>query len=245
METSDASRTGAEEQGLAPRLLRERSRAELLEQAQALPNILTLLRIGSVPFLIWAVATGRPVLAAGLFIGASLTDGLDGFLARTLRQQTELGAFIDPVADKLLTLSALIALTLERRLPGWLLGVVLVRDGGIVVASLILRKSGKIVPSRPTWLGKSATFFLFVTMGLAFLQGARGSPELARAIEATGIIAAACVLGAATQYFSRWLRLMRSDAQARSAPPPHTRSRSRLASHPRAEPRHDERASRL
>lgn len=209
MDLPDVSRASRPEQeSIAHRPLRSYSRVELFQQATELPNLLTLLRIASVPVLVWAVFANRPLLALALFVVASLSDGIDGLLARLLDKRTPLGAFIDPIADKLLTLSALVALAIRGALPLWFLGLVLFRDGGIVVAAVVLRASGREVPAAPTRLGKYATFFLFVALTLAFVNEMSPDENLQALIAVSGVLAVQCVVGAIVQYFLRWWRLM-------------------------------------
>lgn len=217
METADGSRTRHREQGgPPPRPLRSLSAGELAREARSLPNILTLLRVASVPVLVWTMLADHAAAALVLFVTAALSDGLDGLLARLLNQRTTLGAYLDPIADKLLTLAALTALCADGLLPWWMLVVVLWRDGGIVVAALALRVTGREVPAAPTRLGKYATFFLLLTMTLAFAGKVDFEVSLSAPIAAFGMLAALCVLGASLQYFLRWKGLM-------LAPPPPTR----------------------
>src|SRR5579863_4442764 len=92
------------------------------------PNELTFLRLAFLPFFIIAIKYGRYEWALGILVVASLTDGLDGFLARTLNQRTPLGAYLDPIADKLLMSSSFLVLALKGRIAWWLAIMVLGRD---------------------------------------------------------------------------------------------------------------------
>jgi cardiolipin synthase len=123
-----------------------------------LPNFLTLCRIVSIPFLIALLSRDRPREALYIFAAAALTDSLDGTLARWTNKRTELGAFLDPFADKLLLLSALVVLTVKNILPGWVLGVIAVRDVVVVFGYLMLVFFiGERIPVRPTYTGKAGT----------------------------------------------------------------------------------------
>src|SRR5438874_1476874 len=102
-----------------------------------LPNILTLCRLGSIPIFLWFLSIHEFTNALYVFGAAALTDSLDGTVARWFDARTELGAFLDPFADKLMLLSAFIVLTVDQNLPGWLLGVVVIRDVVIVVGYLM------------------------------------------------------------------------------------------------------------
>jgi len=100
-----------------------------------LPNYITLSRIAAIPLIIWVLTTPyfsgksakeetlRVVLASGIFILASITDGLDGYLARRRRQVTWLGQILDPIADKLLTSAAFISLVQLGLAPAWMTGI--------------------------------------------------------------------------------------------------------------------------
>ena len=88
-----------------------------------------------------------------------MTHGLDGAVARWFDSRTELGAFLDPFADKLMLVSAFVVLTIDGDLPGYLLSVVLIRDIVIVVGYLMISFfTGERVPVRPSYLGKLSTF---------------------------------------------------------------------------------------
>ncbi len=113
-----------------------------------LPNILTIIRILMVPAFVGAFVLEAYFLALLFFILAGVTDGLDGFLARALKQRSRLGALIDPLADKFLILSAFICLGVLGWVPLWLLILVIGRDLMIVSGFLTLRLSGIDVQNR-------------------------------------------------------------------------------------------------
>jgi cardiolipin synthase len=123
-----------------------------------LPNFLTLCRLGSIPIFLTFLTRQRYTEALYVFAAAAITDGLDGTVARWFNSRTELGAFLDPFADKLMLLSAFVVLTIDRELPGYLLSVVAIRDIVIVVGYLMISFfTGERVPVRPSYLGKSST----------------------------------------------------------------------------------------
>lgn len=186
------------------------SGSSILSQLFLLPNLLTLLRLAAVPLFLWAYVTDRAGLALVLFVGAAVTDVLDGFLARALDLRSYVGGILDPVADKLLNLAALAALSVDHYLPLWLLGLVLLRDGSMALAVVILRARGGRIPAAPSRMGKYATLLLAVTMTLALVERWTGEPSLTPWLVATTILAAQCVLVSYAQYFLRWVRLMRA-----------------------------------
>lgn len=131
------------------------------------PNVLTLCRLLLIPIFLAMLSKRRFSYALYLFCLAALTDALDGTVARWFDSKTEIGAYLDPFADKLLLLSAFVALTLESMLPGWLLGVVVIRDIVIVFGYFMLSfLTNERVPVRPSYLGKASTFLqLFCVIG--------------------------------------------------------------------------------
>src|SRR6202030_3348626 len=123
-----------------------------------LPNFLTMCRIGSIPIFLIFLTRQRYTEALYVFAAAAITDGLDGAVARWFDSRTELGAFLDPFADKLMLVSAFVVLTIDGQLPGYLLSVVMIRDIVIVVGYLMISFfTGERVPVRPSYLGKSST----------------------------------------------------------------------------------------
>jgi cardiolipin synthase len=130
-----------------------------------IPNILTILRILSIPLLIILLSEGLYYGALILFAGAALTDALDGFLARTLRQKTVLGAYLDPIADKLLLSSAFVTCAILKLIPVWLAVLVISRDVIISLGILVLIVNSFAIEIRPTVISKCTTLAQIVTIG--------------------------------------------------------------------------------
>lgn len=126
------------------------------------PNQLTFLRLGLLPLYFISIVYGHWKWALLVLVLAGLTDGLDGLLARRLNQKTELGSFLDPIADKLLLSISFVLLAYKREIAWWLAILVLARDGIIlIIATVILLVVGyRTFP--PTPLGKSTTFLQIV-----------------------------------------------------------------------------------
>jgi cardiolipin synthase len=121
------------------------------------PNQLTFLRLGFLPFFIISIHYRRYDIALAVLIVAALTDGLDGLLARSLNQKTALGAYLDPIADKLLLSSSFVVLALNRKISWWLAILVLGRDILLLTsAAVILVVAGyRLFP--PSIYGKLTT----------------------------------------------------------------------------------------
>lgn len=141
-------------------------------------NQLTLLRMGLAPLLVVLVLQGRMGWALGVFVVAGVTDALDGLIARLGRQQTTLGAMLDPVADKVLMTSSFIALTwgsgLAVAIPVWLTVVILSRDAIIIVSVAIVNLTLGRRIFYPSLLGKLCTVSQILTVGLVLLANVLG-----------------------------------------------------------------------
>ena len=88
------------------------TRAATYYNSMNIPNFLTILRVIAIPFFIVALSYDYTGIALAIFVGCGITDGLDGFIARTFHQRTKIGAFLDPLADKLLLTSTFITLAI-------------------------------------------------------------------------------------------------------------------------------------
>ncbi|ANF31096.1 CDP-diacylglycerol--glycerol-3-phosphate 3-phosphatidyltransferase [Leifsonia xyli] len=137
-----------------------------------LPNVITVVRILLAPLFVWMLLAdgGDDGLlrwaAAALFILAIATDGVDGALARRNGQVTDLGKLLDPIADKVLTGGALIALSILNELPWWVTIVILVREIGITVYRFVVIRQGVIAASRG---GKIKTIVQSVAISFALV----------------------------------------------------------------------------
>jgi cardiolipin synthase (CMP-forming) len=131
----------------------------ILSQFLYLSNQLTLLRLVFIPFVILSILYGQYRAAFVLVMIAGVSDGMDGLLARRLGQQTSLGAYLDPIADKLLLNSALIALGVGQQIPLWLVILVLSRDVIILVTALVMILTTSRRVFSPSGYGKATTAF--------------------------------------------------------------------------------------
>lgn len=123
------------------------------------PNQITLLRLGFLPFFLILILYEKYRWALFVLVFVALTDAIDGYLARTLHQKSALGAYLDPIADKLLLSSSFVVLAMAKKIGWWLTMMVLSRDVLLlVVAAVILIVQG-YRPFPPSLLGKATTFF--------------------------------------------------------------------------------------
>jgi cardiolipin synthase len=143
-----------------------------------LPNSLTLLRLFSIPLFLGLLGYRHYRAALYVFGFAALTDSLDGTVARWFNAKTELGAFLDPFADKLMLVSAFVVLTMDGNFPPWLFGIVIIRDviivfGYFLLSFLIVER----IPVRPSYIGKGSTFFQLACVVAALARVGQLWPE--------------------------------------------------------------------
>jgi cardiolipin synthase len=190
-----------------------------------LANQLTFLRLVAVPFFILAVLQSRFGLALVIFCSAAATDLLDGFIARVLRQQTPLGAYLDPAADKLLLVSAFVLLTdypamfksieLVQRIPIWLTIMTIFRDVLIVCVSLVLFLAYDQRQFRPSAWGKLTALAENLTVCLFLLMGQLRSDHVTLDLMVWTTLALTLVSG--FHYLNRTIRMLH-EAGVRAAP---------------------------
>ncbi len=178
-----------------------------MPQPMSLPNIITIVRILLVPLTVWLIITGRHGPAFGVFILAGVSDGVDGYIAKRFGMRTELGAWLDPLADKLLLISIYVVLGVMERLPAWLAILVVSRDvlivGGVVLAWLM----DAPVEMRPLRVSKVNTTAQIAFAGafLFFLaQGWRTAPLVLWGAP----VVAALTIASGALYLRDWLRHM-------------------------------------
>jgi cardiolipin synthase len=138
-----------------------------------LPNFLTLLRIIAVPIFLILVANQHYGFALVLFVGASITDTVDGVIARLTDSRSDIGATLDPLADKLLVVSAFVSLMWLGAIPVWLFILVVTRDVVIVGGYLAIYFVTEPMEVRPSGISKVNTFCEMSTIGFALVAIAR------------------------------------------------------------------------
>ena len=127
-----------------------------------IPNLLSILRMGLIPWFAISVIDGDATRALWIFAIAGVTDALDGFIARFWRQQSALGAYLDPLADKLLLVTAYVMLAIPNLrlglvIPAWVTALVITRDVVIVVVALVMHLAVGISRFPPSPLSKINT----------------------------------------------------------------------------------------
>jgi cardiolipin synthase len=140
-----------------------------------LANWLTIVRILLIPVFVILLVYRWVGLACTTFVLAGLTDMLDGYIARTRGTKTRLGAFLDPLADKLLLTAAFVTLTYKfpKILPFWLTAIVLSRDLVLILVAVLVMLTGGQVHPAPTALGKTSTVVQMLMVGVALMVAAQ------------------------------------------------------------------------
>lgn len=172
-----------------------------------IPNIITLMRLFLVPAVVYAMLVGEMGWAFAGFLVAGVSDGVDGFIARHFNQRSELGAYLDPAADKLLLVSVFVVLGIMGHLPLWLVVAAVSRDGLVVAAVLLSSVMGTPIAMKPLLVSKANTA---VQIALAVVV----LGELAFSIE-SGVVGQAMVwlsgaltVASAAAYLVAWLKHM-------------------------------------
>jgi cardiolipin synthase len=178
-----------------------------------IPNLITLLRIILVPVVVILLIQGSFLKALMVFIVAGLSDALDGFLARVLNQQTTLGAYLDPIADKALLASTFITLSVLHVIPGWLTVIVISRDFIILLGILILSIMSFSVEIRPWFISKITTGLQLSTVLLALFS--RSLPEEVHPLWLHTLywVTALFTVVSGLHYMSRGLKLINQDTK--------------------------------
>jgi cardiolipin synthase len=171
-----------------------------------IPNFITIARLLSVPLIIWLIIADRFMDATIVFILAGLSDAADGFIAKRFGAASELGAYLDPIADKALLVSAFVTLGFKGALPAWLAVLVVSRDfliiGGIILAYMLATRC-----DAPPWVSKANTVAQIVLLALV-LFGEAGATVLRPLLAAAVLLTAALTVASAAAYIIDWVRHM-------------------------------------
>jgi cardiolipin synthase len=141
-----------------------------------IPNLLSLLRMGLIPLFVIMVMNGDAPKALLIFVVAGVTDALDGFIARFWKQQSPLGAYLDPMADKLLLTTAYVVLSIPSlnhgtQIPAWVTILVIARDVLLVSVALVMYLALGVKKFPPTVLSKINTVFQVLAVVLVLVSG--------------------------------------------------------------------------
>ena len=168
-----------------------------------MPNLLTLARICLAPVLVSAVVEGQFAWGFALFVVAGLTDALDGLLARVLKQQTMLGQYLDPVADKLLLSTLFLVLTHAKLIPAWITALVFGRDVAILAVAALLYASVGRREFRPSIFGKANTVAQITAVAVVLLERVYAAPWVME-LRTVSLYAAAALTSASGLHYA-WI----------------------------------------
>lgn len=172
-----------------------------------IPNIITIVRLILVPLIIVAIAQMEWAFAFGIFVVAGISDAVDGMIARRFNMHSELGAYLDALADKALLVSIYVTLSLIGALPVWLAVIVVARDLMIVSAIIVSWLMNRPVPIKPLLISKLNT-----TAQISFAAIVLGAKAFAMTLgpfEGVGVaIVATLTVASTAAYLALWLRHM-------------------------------------
>jgi len=171
------------------------------------PNLITLMRLLSVPLAIWLILSERFGVAFGVFVGAGVSDALDGYIAKRFDCRTKIGALLDPVADKALLSSVYVALGIGGLLPDWLVILVVFRDVLIVGGFVLIQTLSAPRNFDPLYISKINTLaqialvaYVLARLGLGMADG-RITEVLVAATALTTVLSG-------LSYLVRWARIL-------------------------------------
>ncbi len=177
-----------------------------------IPNYITIMRLLLVPFVVWALLSGHELTALIGFVAAGLSDGVDGYIARRYDMKSELGTYLDPVADKLLLVSVFIVLAYQGILPLWLVAIVVFRDALIVSAVMLSAVMGNPVEMHPLLVSKANTAAQIILATLVLAHHGLGFDGAGVITFLTAVVALLTAASTAA-YLVTWLKHMADDDQ--------------------------------
>jgi cardiolipin synthase len=184
------------------------------------PNQITLLRLGFLPIFLILISYEHYRWALAVLVLAGLSDGIDGLLARQLNQRSSLGAYLDPIADKLLLSSSFVILAFKKEIAWWLTIIVLSRDVLILVVAVVIILIWGYRPFPPSLLGKMTTFLQIVLVFTVVLGAAYPNPLLGSIKQILIYLVATLATVSAFQYSVSIARNLSSPAPPTANPGP-------------------------
>lgn len=181
-----------------------------------IPNMITLMRFFLVPGVVFALLSGRMEWALAGFLVAGISDAVDGFIARNFNQRSELGAYLDPMADKLLLVSVFVVLGFMGELPLWLVIAAVSRDALIVGAVLLSTIMAHPVEVKPLFVSKANTAVQIVLAAFVLAELAFGTDvELVR--DGLVLVSGTLTVASAAAYLVAWLRHMNGYGEGKNS----------------------------
>jgi cardiolipin synthase len=182
-----------------------------LDDDVTIPNFITLGRVFLVPVIFWLLVSDRMQVAFLLFVVAGISDAVDGFLAKRFNWQSELGSYLDPLADKLLIVSIFVTMGVLGKLPSWLVVAVVSRDILILLGIGLAWLMGALVAIKPSNVSKANTAAQIV-LASSVLADEGFSLGLGMFRQAMIWITAGLTAASLVHYASAWIALMTGNA---------------------------------
>jgi cardiolipin synthase len=170
------------------------------------PNLITTIRIILAPVFVIYLINDQFLAALIVFLLCALSDGLDGMVARLMNQRSKLGAYLDPLADKLLLVAAFVTLSVRGYLPAWLTVLVFSRDTIILLGVLVLFLNRMEFTIKPTPVSKVTTWLQFITVLAVLLQVYM--PSLTRFYPYIFYLTALLTISSGLHYMYNWFRII-------------------------------------
>lgn len=170
----------------------------------ALPNAITVGRLLAVPLMVWLIVTDRMSAAFWLFVAAGISDGVDGFIAKKFQAESQLGSYLDPLADKVMLVCIYITLGLEGELSSWLVILVVFRDALIIGGALLSQLLDHTLKVRPLFISKVNTVAQIVLAAFVLAELGDAIPEFPL-VGTLEIVVGVTTAASGAIYLVRWL----------------------------------------
>lgn len=172
-----------------------------------IPNLISVFRLLAVPLIVWLISIHQYSLAFWLFLLAGVSDGVDGFIAKKFNQASELGAHLDPIADKVMLIAVFLALGIRGSLPLWLVILVISRDLLIIGAVILTWILHQPIPMKPLMVSKANTVAQIILVCLVMAAMAFGF-ELGLFVDLSVFLVAMLTLLSTLVYLLDWFSHM-------------------------------------
>ena len=170
-----------------------------------IPNLITLLRIASVPLMVWLIVDGYLLWAFWVFVAAGISDALDGFIAKRFDMETELGKYLDPLADKALLVSVYVTLGIEGHIASWLVILVVFRDIAIVGGALLFETVTHSLTMQPLMVSKVNTV-MQILLAMAVMANAGYGIAFDGALDVLVMLTALSTVLSGAAYAVKWVK---------------------------------------
>lgn len=170
-----------------------------------IPNLITLSRIASVPLTVWLIVDGHLLWAFWVFVAAGISDALDGFIAKRFDMETELGKYLDPLADKALLVSVYVTLGIEGHIASWLVILVVFRDIAIVGGALLFETVTHSLTMQPLMVSKVNTV-MQILLAMAVMANAGYGIAFDGALDVLVILTALSTVLSGAAYAVKWVK---------------------------------------